>query len=942
MADDNTVTVPTFAVADTSKKYAIKKVGRTPVTRDAFVYYIDASTGEVLTSLDGYTLWENGREVGDASGTPANPTEVEKGGEAAVTETKEEEAWNATEKYLGRGEERSGTFGSMQSDFGASFGPTGEAIKSMERSAENNWGYIDKNDRSMVERFISIVPVVGITLSAARNLNNIAAVEAYREDMGLPALTSGERVKALVTGVESVVAEEEMSAIREGKSAVKDQVKSDINNIGTTQEKSSFSGMTGDESSKSATTGGLASGAGFGATPPSNNTSSYSFSPVDGSYTASATSMDADAATDGIGNYDGLNSNNTIGNMGGQTYQDIGDVMSNTKDVVSMTTEQYNQVIDTIAKEGLAGDYEDYQNIASVISNRTEGTGTDDYSVVSGVGPKGNYEFSAFKDVKSMTDAQKEALRSSPQWEQAKEAYEDVKANGTTTDATFYASNLVEGAVEKLQSDIPGLEPTDALPSPHSFFTDPESRSIYTADAKLSTFDSTNISAGAVYADNDNVGVRQNVSQLEAMGGKMGEVTDVATPVTPDGTTGFVPSTSSSLTMQGSIADQENMSFNGSSGPKGLQKSSTEDDNSSRGFVGPVLDYLSEEQSSEEQSYVPTVNSVKTVSIPGVEIDGLVRADNTTKNQQLEDNKALANSWATATQDEDDKTLESLREAERSIPTDISFGDTDSSSTVSNAAARDVYAGAKKDESLGGTGSTKGFVSPTVQQSLTGTGSLPYTPNPSAALSQFTGFGSAISDAVEAAARGLAQGIYDGISRTAGMVEGLGVGGRQVETGWGAGGTGLNSPSEGYSHFGGTGLGSTNSENYSGKGGQDSPSEGARNEDTGGQSAGYGSWSDGGGNETAYDSKDSGQGGTSATYSSGGNNETSYSTSKDSGQGGTSDTYSGGDGSTSGTSTGWGGSSTNGSGTSTSWGGSSTSTSGGNESAYDSKDSSFG
>jgi hypothetical protein len=103
------------ATTPAAPKAAVKQIYRDPVTRKAFVFFIDANTGTVLTNLDGYQLWEGGVPT-----TPGKPTPTP----TAPTANKPTalEDMMAQERYLGRGEDKGGLFGSVQmSGFGDRF-----------------------------------------------------------------------------------------------------------------------------------------------------------------------------------------------------------------------------------------------------------------------------------------------------------------------------------------------------------------------------------------------------------------------------------------------------------------------------------------------------------------------------------------------------------------------------------------------------------------------------------------------------------------------------------------------------------------------------------------------------------------------------------------------------------------------------------------------------
>ena len=113
----NPVVVDATAQPVAGQKYALKQVYRDPVTRKAFVFFVDSNTGSVLSSLDGYVLWEAGRPVTPGTDTPTTtPT--------TPTNTVPSQSPFAEDRYLGRGEERGGLFGSVQNSSFAERNPS--------------------------------------------------------------------------------------------------------------------------------------------------------------------------------------------------------------------------------------------------------------------------------------------------------------------------------------------------------------------------------------------------------------------------------------------------------------------------------------------------------------------------------------------------------------------------------------------------------------------------------------------------------------------------------------------------------------------------------------------------------------------------------------------------------------------------------------------------
>lgn len=136
----------------------------------------------------------------------------------------------------------------------------------------------------------------------------------------------------------------------------------------------------------------------------------------------------------------------------------------------------------SVGKGNVLGSYQDMLAIASVIDNRSKQLGVSPQDVISAVDKKGNKQFDAY-DKALPKDAEKNA------W-MAEQALAEVAAKGPIHDATFYAT---PSAAKGLP---PGLTQVAAT-SGHVYFSDPQSRSILTAQGYKSPQSPTQVAGTA-------------------------------------------------------------------------------------------------------------------------------------------------------------------------------------------------------------------------------------------------------------------------------------------------------------------------------------------------------------------------------------------------------------------------------------------------------------
>jgi hypothetical protein len=123
-------------------------------------------------------------------------------------------------------------------------------------------------------------------------------------------------------------------------------------------------------------------------------------------------------------------------------------------------------VIDVILGEAKAGDLEDMKAIASVIANRAAALGVSMEDVVSAVDAKGNKQFDAYgKAIPPGTGKYRDI---------AEQALNDVLTNGPVHNATFYATPAAK-------NNLPSGLKQETKTAGHVFFSDPQARSILTA-----------------------------------------------------------------------------------------------------------------------------------------------------------------------------------------------------------------------------------------------------------------------------------------------------------------------------------------------------------------------------------------------------------------------------------------------------------------------------
>lgn len=847
-------------------KYALKQVWRDPETRMAYVYYVDANSGAVLLDLTGYKLWEAGVVTDPFKPNPNSttpPTNTPTGTPVGTTEVpKTEGAWNNTERYLGRSEDREGLFGSVKSSGFAN-------------SSINNVGQTPLSGYSNPPSNQSVTPEVF--------QDNIG-------DVGARTYSNPERYYDRPDQMEQ--------------------------------------GDTGDDLQ--------------------NASANYSFTQAPVGNVNSRSLNTGPTGTGRVGNIaaQNWNTNDVIGNAKSmQTTEPAPagkisaiDLYETTKDFVSNRYPEYTPVQVERLASAVVGN--------SVVETGAQGTGLLDLdnTHTDAKNSKTNVGIASWQGNRVPQDLSLEG-----QLNHLFDELDNGWSGASQTRANAIRDAIANASTNSIAAELYSVEYEVANPM-HN-----DQRMAYAEAAAKGKWDVIGRAAGipsTAIASTDNVPTRMEKSIAEELGATgFSNVTNL----TPERTVQGVPTgmdISKSLSRQGAIADQNELSFSGRSG-----RVPTYDDNSSRGFVGPALDYSKPNDGYYKSDLGMGKGSLLDPNKTGYSLspmpvsrselaNGFVSTGNTGAPKSAVD-AYLGNAGRYNTPYSDTNKPAGVARGFNpnmytegrkfpDLPEDMSlamegtrqgknygslweavkdkFGVSTPPSGLptpqapSNAVARDVYAGARKDTAF----NPQGYISPTVQQSLTGTGSLPYTPVASFAQPQIAGID--LGKVAEGLARGFASAATSiGTGRTEAVNGGLGISGRQNENPFsgvgmrsveGLGGIGFDYGSGGRS----TGLGgrAVGTSGYNGTRG-DSPSE--RGPGPGGTvSSGTGR----GGNEGAYTGagKDAGLGGTSSTSSpsssfsgggrtpsapSRGGNEGSYG-SKDSGLGGSSSTSNSGGG----------------------------------------------
>jgi len=201
--------------------YALKQVYRDPVTRRAYTYFVDADTGAILNSLDGYTVWEAGSNTvlpggdtgdgdgegdGDTAATPVSANMSPDGGDRGY-----DRAYPGDKSDLGP---TPGRYGSSNLGLGENgipipgfpdmFVTEDGTINVLSRTPENNYGYITRGVLTAIATLGATAlggPIVGLITHLAINANNVAALDAARRAKGLEPLSPKQKAKYIATGV---------------------------------------------------------------------------------------------------------------------------------------------------------------------------------------------------------------------------------------------------------------------------------------------------------------------------------------------------------------------------------------------------------------------------------------------------------------------------------------------------------------------------------------------------------------------------------------------------------------------------------------------------------------------------------------------------------------------------------------------------------------------
>lgn len=162
------------------KKLAYRRVVKNE-DNDIRLMYVDAATGQPITSLEGYTLLDQG------TGGVTGDLDLEK-------KDKKTAAEEVVDPLLLRDNTTTEGGEGWQYNFAGS----------MPRNPSNNYGFIDKN---IAIKALGKLGIPGKALNLAINGNNIEATNAARETLGLGPMSTKEAISSLVAGRDGYVAD---------------------------------------------------------------------------------------------------------------------------------------------------------------------------------------------------------------------------------------------------------------------------------------------------------------------------------------------------------------------------------------------------------------------------------------------------------------------------------------------------------------------------------------------------------------------------------------------------------------------------------------------------------------------------------------------------------------------------------------------------------------
>lgn len=174
-----------------SVKYALKKLFRTPEGQLKY-YYIDMKTGKILSSLEGYVLWQQGQDFNKRTKEVVNKPVSGDGGASNGGTSTGKDGSDAPDRSSPIG----GISGNVSQSRTVSSGPsTGRTLSS--RTGANNYNYIERTLAPQIARVVPMTAGPANLIEAARRANNISAINAARRDLGLPEMSVAEKAKAL-------------------------------------------------------------------------------------------------------------------------------------------------------------------------------------------------------------------------------------------------------------------------------------------------------------------------------------------------------------------------------------------------------------------------------------------------------------------------------------------------------------------------------------------------------------------------------------------------------------------------------------------------------------------------------------------------------------------------------------------------------------------------